>query len=138
MTFRSCDCRRVDLPQDGSRWTALLEASEGAFAFGRQTEGEGDETYRMIMIHMPYTAKHESIHSLRIVRMVETIRIEDDVEVTTRKPAQGEVVPSQGRHYWEWDGNKEKPSLSPSIACGPEGERDWHGYMRAGRLEACE
>jgi hypothetical protein len=34
---------------------------------------------------------------------------------------------------WKWDGNEEKPTLSPSILCPGE----WHGYLRAGRLESC-
>ena len=135
MKFRSVDCRRVDIPLDWSRWTVVIEAGEGAFAFGRQTEG--DETCRTIMIHIPYTAKHDSVHTLRIVRMVKDTHLEEDVEVTTLKPAPGEVVPAQG-NYWEWDGNEEKPTLSPSIACGMPKSSDWHGYMVAGRLEACE
>ena len=136
MKFRSCDCRRVDLPVDGSRWTALMDAGEGAFAFGRQTEG--DETYRTIMIHIPYTAAHESIHSLRIVHMIDVeVTDEETGDITVqRRPAPGEVT--AGNKHWDWDGNEEKPTLSPSIACGHEGERDWHGYMKAGRLEACE
>lgn len=34
---------------------------------------------------------------------------------------------------WEWDGNEEKPTLTPSIyAIGI-----WHGWARAGRLVSC-
>lgn len=34
---------------------------------------------------------------------------------------------------WGWDGNEERPTLTPSIhAIGR-----WHGYLRAGRLESC-
>ena len=32
---------------------------------------------------------------------------------------------------WDWDGNKEAPTLNPSILCRITG---WHGYMRAGVL----
>ena len=136
MTFRSCDCRRLDLPPDGSRWTALQDAGEGAFAFGRQIEG--DETCRTIMINIPYTAWHAPIHVLRIVRTVVTIWYDDQGNhVEHRKPAPGEVVPSHS-HAWEWDGNEDKPTLAPSIACGRPKGCDWHGYMTAGRLEACE
>ena len=39
------------------------------------------------------------------------------------------------RPSWIWDGNREKPTLSPSIYakydCG------WHGYLRAGIWESC-
>lgn len=41
---------------------------------------------------------------------------------------------------WQWDGNREKPTLSPSIAClrgDAENSELWHGYMRAGKLESC-
>jgi hypothetical protein len=39
---------------------------------------------------------------------------------------------------WQWDGNREKPTLSPSIFVGmrstPPG---WHGFVRAGVMETC-
>lgn len=34
---------------------------------------------------------------------------------------------------WQWDGNKEKPTLSPSIMH----DNHWHGYLRAGVFEEC-
>jgi uncharacterized protein DUF6527 len=42
---------------------------------------------------------------------------------------------------WEWDGNEDKPSLKPSIwrnkpAPGKESRNEWHGHLRAGRLES--
>ena len=33
---------------------------------------------------------------------------------------------------WEWDGNREAPTISPSINCGGCG---WHGWIRAGKFE---
>lgn len=38
---------------------------------------------------------------------------------------------------WEFDGNKECPTLSPSIrVLGSHGAPDlWHGYLRNGKLE---
>ena len=36
-----------------------------------------------------------------------------------------------GRAQWDWDGNREAPTLSPSINC--ESHCGWHGYIRAGR-----
>lgn len=47
------------------------------------------------------------------------------------------ALPIRGRavtplQQWDWDGNREAPTLSPSIlrsrTCG------WHGYLRAGVL----
>jgi hypothetical protein len=34
-----------------------------------------------------------------------------------------------GVAQWEWDGNRERPTFSPSINCN----RCWHGYIRNGR-----
>lgn len=38
-----------------------------------------------------------------------------------------------GSAQWEWDGNREAPTFSPSINCGTEKRPCWHGYIRAGR-----
>ncbi|MEY9375964.1 DUF6527 family protein [Rhizobium leguminosarum] len=51
--------------------------------------------------------------------------------------------PIDGSRAWVWDGNREKPTLTPSIltsmTCGPEREyiELWHGFMTAGRLVSC-
>lgn len=41
-----------------------------------------------------------------------------------------------GRHKWEWDGNRETPTLSPSILSHEGGSRDgpthWHGWLQGG------
>lgn len=34
---------------------------------------------------------------------------------------------------WGWDGNEDKPTLTPSI----QTIGHWHGFLRAGRLESC-
>jgi len=34
------------------------------------------------------------------------------------------------RHTWLWDGNREKPTLTPSIA--RKGGCGWHGYLEKG------
>jgi hypothetical protein len=38
-------------------------------------------------------------------------------------------VGTQSR-VWNWDGNEEKPTLTPSI----EVKEKWHGHLQAGRL----
>ncbi len=35
--------------------------------------------------------------------------------------------------HWDWDGNREAPTITPSILDVVTG---WHGYMRAGQLES--
>jgi len=42
------------------------------------------------------------------------------------------------RPCWNWDGDKQNPSMTPSIlAYGPDGKAFWHGYLRNGRFESC-
>lgn len=36
-----------------------------------------------------------------------------------------------GSPQWNWDGNREAPTFSPSINC--EKHCGWHGYIRGGR-----
>lgn len=38
-----------------------------------------------------------------------------------------------GERVWGWDGNEESPTLTPSILAHGQ----WHGFLRAGRLESC-
>lgn len=39
---------------------------------------------------------------------------------------------------WQWDGNRERPTLSPSIRHGDASDDYyWHGYAKAGVLEGC-
>jgi len=38
-----------------------------------------------------------------------------------------------GDRVWGWDGNEDKPTLTPSIYHVGV----WHGYLRAGRLISC-
>jgi hypothetical protein len=36
-----------------------------------------------------------------------------------------------GKPQWDWDGNKENPTFSPSINCS--GHCGWHGYIKQGK-----
>lgn len=38
-----------------------------------------------------------------------------------------------GEPSWEWDGNEDKPTLTPSVHC----VGIWHGWFRAGRMVSC-
>jgi hypothetical protein len=46
------------------------------------------------------------------------------------------ILPINVVHGWEWDGNKESPTLSPSILVEsvPNWNDGWHGFLRAGKL----
>ena len=44
------------------------------------------------------------------------------------------VAPGQEQHpSWEWDGNLEKPTLTPSVHLPGR----WHGWFTAGRMISC-
>ena len=38
-----------------------------------------------------------------------------------------------GNRVWGWDGNEEKPTLTPSLLNGEL----WHGHLQAGKLVSC-
>lgn len=38
---------------------------------------------------------------------------------------------------WGWDGNRQKPTLSPSIWWKDTHRPQWHGWLQAGRLNSC-
>jgi hypothetical protein len=42
----------------------------------------------------------------------------------------------QGKPHWQWNENKEAPTLSPSILVHPNPgwSAGWHGWMRDGKL----
>lgn len=48
-----------------------------------------------------------------------------------------------GRPSWNWDGNREKPTLSPSInilqfdEAGNRTGEHWHGWLRDGVFQSC-
>ena len=116
MKFRSCVGERVD---DGTADTFLLSAPEGTFAWGLQDQSDGS-VVRTCRIVIPYVSRYggSSLHIIRVHKENES------------KPA---TEPS-----WLWDGNEDKPTLTPSIACGPKDDLDWHGHMTAGILVAHE
>ena len=41
-----------------------------------------------------------------------------------------------GKPHWQWDGNLEAPTLSPSILVEavPNWNEGWHGFLREGKL----
>jgi hypothetical protein len=47
------------------------------------------------------------------------------------------IAEVDGKKPWSWDGNREAPTLSPSILHRGNGRQQpatWHGYLRAGEL----
>ena len=46
------------------------------------------------------------------------------------------VLPISGKNCWQWNGNKEFPTLTPSILIygDPGWSIGWHGYLTDGKL----
>lgn len=38
-----------------------------------------------------------------------------------------------GVAQWDWDGNRDRPTFTPSVNCG----KCWHGFIRNGRTVDC-
>lgn len=56
-------------------------------------------------------------------------------------PHVADGTPQPPKRTWEWDGDREAPTLRPSINCkaaGPNGEKyagcGWHGWITKGEL----
>ena len=64
-----------------------------------------------------------------------TIRYGDEVMEVVTIPILAPVEEDDKRS-WRWDGNKESPTVHPSIKVyGRPGEPDlWHGYLQAGKI----
>lgn len=110
--YRSAVCQqRDDLYPGALLWETAIP--DGAFFWSRKQQGEWEGA--CIWIKVPYDPTHSGHpwHCLSVYRA-------------------GEPKPPHG---WLWDGNLDRPTLSPSIACGDPEARDWHGHMREGRLE---
>ena len=66
--------------------------------------------------------------------------LDNDKHIAVRygeTPFKGTVVlPLVGPAAWQWDGNKEAPTLNPSILVEsvPNWNDGWHGWLREGKL----
>ncbi len=36
---------------------------------------------------------------------------------------------------WQWNGNMDLPTFTPSLLCNPSGERRCHSFVRDGKIE---
>lgn len=46
----------------------------------------------------------------------------------------GEAVDEPGNRRWGWDGNLNKPTITPSVNCDHEKRCGWHGHIMSGRM----
>lgn len=122
MKFRSCEMRRAEDSSIG----ALFKAPEGSFSWGWAIEKDQSKI-RELRVVMPYTG--DGFHSLHMLRVVKSTFDGERWKCVESPP--------ENKPWWHWNCDLENPTLAPSIACGDNGNL-WHGYIRSGRIEACE
>lgn len=126
---RPCKCS-VDLihvERGESAYAAVIAGPVGAFCFTHVHEG--DLRYEALYVKLPCQHFPDDepgeLHVLPVYR--------------------GEQPIQNNRASWKWDGNEQRPTLTPSILSrvGKEGgdhshlEELWHGYITAGRAVSC-
>jgi len=114
--YRSVDAFPIDEGSRG-RWWDKNGAKHGAFYF--RVNPHSGRCH--LWVHLPYAAPGSRSHTWHCLR-VYTGREGEDKPTDSTEP------------MWWWDGNEQAPTLRPSIAV----PNAWHGFMTAGRLEACE
>ena len=102
---QSCDCRRIAYPI-----LADTPIEPGMFTWGHVSDN--------------------GIHRLYIC-----LPGEKHMGALMCEKGQGRPTPpgSDVGCVWGWDGNEDRPTLTPSI----HAPGIWHGWLRAGRLESC-
>lgn len=76
--------------------------------------------YRMLMVKMP--ADGGKVHGVVIAPAVRS---------------------GWNKAAWQWDGNEEAPTLTPSIRYGERNEaheitvEHWHGFITSGQIKSC-
>jgi hypothetical protein len=98
-------------------WDAIWTSGPGAFFFSKVHDGDLDDG-------TPY------IYETLVVRLPMNVDGGSDLAILPLKPARPRKTPDTA---WEFDGNREKPTLTPSVHC----HGHWHGFIRAGRYESC-
>ena len=103
--------------------------------------------YQVAILEHPYTITEGGVlamQSRRWLLAVQPHRLEngETMGVLGQLPlyleSKAECPGTWGK--WHWDGNVEKPTLSPSIGSLGMNEtppRGWHGYLQAGRWVGC-
>jgi hypothetical protein len=105
MNTQSVDCRRITLPLSEGCVT-----QSGDFAWDTDVPERAEHRTsdrRYLYIHLPGEQQWSAIH--------------------VRRGGPG------GERVWGWDGNENRPTLTPSI----HHVGVWHGHLVGGRLNSC-
>lgn len=47
------------------------------------------------------------------------------------------IGPDAPKSCWQWDGNRQSPTVTPSIRSLGGSRAGWHGWLRAGKFMSC-
>ena len=119
--FRSCECSRL---HESPTFTYFMKCPEGTFFWWQEDQKDGS-TITHLNILMPYFEGHDKGKSLHMLRVFKGEEKDIPSELVD------DIAP-----IWAWDGDENKPTLSPSIRCGPDGHPLWHGHLIKGHLKA--
>lgn len=96
---------------------AVFAGPVGAFCIRSVVDGE--RRYEHLIFKGSCSGPHSG-HSIHAIPLADT----------PDRPATGAS--------WQWDGNRERPTLSPSLLHHhTDMSEAWHGFIRAGRAESC-
>lgn len=97
---------------------------------------------REVGIGMTITGKrHETVEAFLAEGAVgDWAFTEDNAYICIETPGGTAILPidpvvsaQHNKPHWTWDGNRDAPTLTPSIL--HHGTPEWHGWMREGKLE---
>ena len=112
--FASIGCT---FDNDVDDWMFEDEVPAGTFGYDRRESSRGPVSGVYIKLPYEHPAGIPADHFLPFYR-------------------EGEAPPESPS--WLLTGTSECPTLRPSIACGPQDNLNWHGYLTDGVLKACE
>ena len=106
MNTESVDCRRIKVPVESE---VKILPGDSAWDFDSpETQGDRNRLTHFIYLALPGNGGGWSA-----------------IEVQKGSPG--------GPRIWGWDGNEDKPTLTPSINAPGQ----WHGFLTNGRLVSC-
>lgn len=113
---QSCKCRRVAGPD----------------AYASPLDSDVDPGKAGDFYFLPYDPANPNVEPEYIV-----LRRPDGINGGAIPIKRGGGTDRHGQSCWNWDGNFDQPSLTPSIWWKDTHRDQWHGFLIAGSLKSC-
>lgn len=85
--------------------------------------------------------RHETTEEFHNAEVGDWAFSSDDVHIFIETPVglcilqiDPKAFPEYKKPVWTWDGNRDAPTLTPSIRIRDHARGEWHGWMREGKL----